>query len=251
LLFKIVLEDRLMRINVTKTFLVLFALLICASIHAQIKGTMIDSRDGQVYKTVEIANRTWMAQNLNYESTDSLFYKKFIQPISMLNQFGVLIPDSYCYGDVLINCEKYGRLYHYDAAMKVCPLGWHLPDTSEYNSLLLHLQQAAGNDKYKLYQSLLPGGSSGFDLLYAGFRWPLFSRGQETRSSYSALGMQTYLLVSDTTQITRKTKSIYQSRYNTALSLFVNLRKKGYLKIRFIEENSFYLSSVRCTKDKE
>jgi len=234
-----------------KTFLFSFILLICVSIHAQTKGTMIDPRDGQVYKTVEIGNQTWMAQNLNYESTDSIFYKKFIQPISMLNQFGICTPDSYCYGGVQINCEKYGRLYHYEAAMKACPVGWHLPDTSEYSLLFAYLLQASGNDKYKLYQSLLPGGSSGFDLLYAGFRWPLFSRGQETRSSYSALGMQTYLLVSDTTQITRKTKSIYQSRYNTALSLFVNLRKKGYLKIRFIEENSFYLSSVRCTKDKE
>jgi len=184
-----------------KAFLLLFTFLICASIHAQIKGTMTDPRDGQVYKTVEIGNQTWMAQNLNYESTDSIFHKKFIEPVPVLNQFNVYMPDSYCYGNVLINCEKYGRLYHYEAATKACPVGWHLPDTSEYNALLLQLNQAVGNDKYKLYQSLLPGGSSGFDLLFGGAGSSLFS---DLRGRYSSLEEKTYFLVSDTTQITKK-----------------------------------------------
>jgi len=240
-----------MYINFTKAILLLFTTLICASIHAQIKGTMTDPRDGQEYKTVEIGNQIWMAQNLNYAPTDSIFHKKFIEPVSVLSQFNVYIPDSYCYGNVEINCEKYGRLYHYESAMKACPLGWHLPDTSEYNILLYHLNRAVDNDKYKLYQSLLPGGSSGFDLLYAGYRRSLFSNAQETQLAYHALGIQAYLLVSDTTEITRKTKTTYQSQYNTALSLFFYIKKRSYTKFRFTEGNSYFLNSVRCIKDSE
>ena len=234
-----------------KEFLFSFTLLICISTYAQTKGTMTDPRDGQVYKTVEIGNQTWMAQNLNYESTDSIFYKKFIQPISMLNQFGICTPDSYCYGGVQINCEKYGRLYHYDAAMKACPVGWHLPDTLEYRSLLSYVQQTTGNDKYKLYQSLLPGGSSGFDLLYSGYRWPLFSQVKESPKAYNALGRQICLLVSDSTQITKKAKLTYQSRYNTAISLFFYIKKNSFTKFRFVEQNSYFLFSVRCIRDEE
>jgi len=237
-----------MRINVTKTFLVLFALLICASIHAQIKGTMIDSRDGQVYKTVEIANRTWMAQNLNYESTDSLFYKKFIQPISMLNQFGVLIPDSYCYGDVLINCEKYGRLYHYDAAMKVCPLGWHLPDSLESISLLSYLQKAAGNDKYQLYENLIPGGSSGFDLLCPGFGFGLFTK---LHGRYSALGLGQYLWITSANKTVETKKSVYKSRYDRSNILVFYKSRKNFVKCQIHDNNNYYLFSVRCIKNEE
>ena len=76
-------------------------------------GSVIDERDGQIYKTVTIGTQTWLAQNLNYETVNS-----------------------FCYNDTASYCDKYGRLYTWDAAMDACPSGWHLPSQTEWNTLL-------------------------------------------------------------------------------------------------------------------
>lgn len=49
---------------------------------------------------------------------------------------------SWCYGDSVNNnnCVKYGRLYDWDMAIAVCPTGWRLPDTADWN----HLAAAVG-----------------------------------------------------------------------------------------------------------
>ena len=107
-------------------------------------GSMLDERDGQIYKTVLIGKQVWMAQNLNYASD---FFM------------------SYCYNDLPSNCDKYGRLYTWATAMDsigafstngkgcgtkkygesncspiypvqgICPSGWHLPDSTEFQTL--------------------------------------------------------------------------------------------------------------------
>jgi uncharacterized protein (TIGR02145 family) len=80
---------------------------------AQITGKLTDVRDGHVYKTIQIGNQTWMAENLNF-ATDT---------------------GSICYDNQPSNCEKFGRLYTWDVAKIVCPMGWHLPSDNEWQIL--------------------------------------------------------------------------------------------------------------------
>ena len=119
------------------------------------EGFLTDSRDGQTYKTVTIGTQTWMADNLNYETENS-----------------------YCYDDDPSNCSKYGRLYTWAAAKTVCPEGWHLPDTTEWNTLFTAVggSSTAGaklksQTGWTAYYGITNEDSFGFSALPAGFRF--------------------------------------------------------------------------------
>ena len=82
------------------------------------KGTMTDTRDGKKYKTVKIGDQTWMAENLKYEVEKS-------------------------------ECQRcrYGRLYTWNDAQRICPDGWHLPDYGEWKKLLDYSSKKSSNDE--------------------------------------------------------------------------------------------------------
>ena len=78
-----------------------------------------DYRDGQLYNIVKIANRWWMAQNLNYSGEE-------------------VEDESWCYGDTAQHCDVTGRLYTWAAAQVACPEGWYLPNDTEWQTMLVY-----------------------------------------------------------------------------------------------------------------
>ncbi len=83
------------------------------------KNTLTDYRDNTTYSTVTIGNQIWMARNLNYDN--GIGYKCGYGE-NRSNQGG--------------SCARYGKLYTWDFAKTACPRGWHLPDSSEWMTLI-------------------------------------------------------------------------------------------------------------------
>jgi uncharacterized protein (TIGR02145 family) len=90
-----------------------------------------DSRDGQVYNTVQIGEQCWMAENLNVGT----MINGSINP----SNNGVI--EKYCYDDDPANCDEYGGLYQWDEMMEysttpcspgICPIGWYIPRIEDF-----------------------------------------------------------------------------------------------------------------------
>lgn len=114
-----------------------------------------DPRDGQRYRTVRLAGRTWMAENLRFQT-----------------------PNAACYADDPANCAEHGRLYPWQDALTACPEGWHLPSTSEWKDLAMNEggyqlnvktpPDIVGNPSQAL-AALSLGGNTGFDATASGY----------------------------------------------------------------------------------
>ena len=103
-------------------------------------GTLTDDRDGNVYKTIMIDGKEWMAENLRYADSNTTTNMK---------------GNSWCWEDNPANCRIGGRLYSWFAAVDfnqewgggasdliqdqhqgICPHGWHIPSRYEWRSIL-------------------------------------------------------------------------------------------------------------------
>jgi uncharacterized protein (TIGR02145 family) len=113
-------------------------------------GTLTDTRDGQVYKTVQIGSQVWMAENLNYRQTTG-----------KIDTIGI------CYDREVDSCAKYGRLYRWTEVMAgalssktvpsgvqgICPQGWHVPSDTEWVLLQAAADPSGAMDAIKLKSS--------------------------------------------------------------------------------------------------
>lgn len=97
--------------------------------------------DGNVYATVKIGTKWWMAENLKvsrYNNGDSITYISQGRPDS---DWSSLKTGGYCYFD-----EKFGFLYNYytiSDSRKIAPDGWHIPSDTEWKELETALGMSA------------------------------------------------------------------------------------------------------------
>jgi len=203
---------------------------------AAASGNFTDSRDNKTYKTINIGNQTWMAQNLNY------------------------VGDGYiglCYGDRPReqirnpeNCDKYGRLYDWSEAMGldrdyngkkfgsnvekeqgVCPNGWHLPSVAEWNELMA----AVGGDnvagkKLRAKSGWNNDGNGADDYGFAALPGGLYSGGK-----FSGIGTFGYW---------------WSATENNAYRAHTTNMDINRDRLRWDNDNkASNLGSVRCVKD--
>lgn len=218
-------------------------------------GSMTDARDGQVYKTVKIGDKTWMAENLNYDY-----------------QVGdsVSIYGSVCLTDSLGNCDSsYGRYYTWPAAMDsagifsdggkgcgfselcnpkgtirgVCPEGWHLPDTTEWNALFSELNcvEDGQNNCGPLLKSSRDWVSRGGGYDYYDFT-VLPSNIADWRQDY------TKEWFFESVRTARNNAQIWLSNESEKDAAMV-AEFTIYKFVRFSKTQKKYGASVRCVKD--
>jgi uncharacterized protein (TIGR02145 family) len=128
--------------DVTKDKAVFDGKNIIFRVKANLIHKFTDSRDGKTYKTFDIGNQTWMAENLNYSASSV----------------------SYCYENKQSNCDKYGRLYDWQTAQNVCPSGWRLPMKSDFETILTNVGGSGNN----AYNALLKCGNTDFSAMLGG-----------------------------------------------------------------------------------
>lgn len=102
------------------------------------RGTFTDERDGQVYKYTTIGNQIWMAENLKYDAEYSVCLDSAKDD-----------RDSWHVVWISDFCDNFGRFYSLQKdggysedrdgnfIKNICPTGWHLPSTEEWDELAL------------------------------------------------------------------------------------------------------------------
>ena len=104
-------------------------------------GEIIDDRDDQPYKTVKIGNQEWMAENLNFwperKKCDSLEFGYSVTWDRAMDSAGV-------YSENGKGCGFYVKCTPVYPVRGLCPAGWHLPTSAEWDTLFYFVGDSVG-----------------------------------------------------------------------------------------------------------
>lgn len=236
--------------------LFLFILLLFA-------GCGVKDYEGNSYKTVKIGNQVWMAENLK-ASTEK---------------------GSWCYNNVPENCEKYGRLYTWVAAMAfpdscynskcesfekhphqgICPNGFHIPTNEEFNKLYDYvgrekaavelMSRKGANNKIDSDDDILDEKETGFNLLLGGLTFNekemSDSIGNSSEGHFVGLWSSDNEGVIETTfvwlaKVARGEEEKLKERFDLANVQIVNDLSMQVIQGKLFKKGGSYL---RCIKD--
>jgi uncharacterized protein (TIGR02145 family) len=199
-------------------------------------GTPTVLYSGKTYNTVQIGTQCWLKENLDVGvMIDSLEDPTNNDTI-----------EKYCYHNDPNNCVTYGGLYQWDETMQysttsgtqgICPSGWHLPTTSEFQTL----KTEVGGDGNALKAVGQGGGTneSGFSALLAGFRGSFgyyYSTSGIYADYFCSLGVYTKFWSS-------AAETIPTNAYHLSLGSLI----PGSIQLTTADKG--YGFSVRCVKD--
>jgi uncharacterized protein (TIGR02145 family) len=144
----------------------------------------------------------------------------------------VNVSPSFCYDDAEPNCHRYGRMYTWESAQRVCqslPGGWRLPTDAEWRQLATRYGGVSSDSADKgrgAFTALMSGGSAGFNAVLGGNR----SAGQ-----YARLEAHGFYWTA--------------SANDPASAPFYNFGKNGGALHRQSEGEKEMAISVRCIRD--
>ena len=146
-------------------------------------GENITDSDGNSYKTIYIGKQQWMGENLK---TSKYSDGTYITYADGNDQWKNNTTGAYCfYNNNDFNITKYGYLYNWysvsstsNGNKKICPIGWHIPNDSEWTLLTDYLggvsvsaTKLKSSDPNDWTESSKGTNESNFNAVSSGMRW--------------------------------------------------------------------------------
>jgi uncharacterized protein (TIGR02145 family) len=140
--------------------LILAFIITLSFLNAKCQNEIVTDIEENEYKTIQIGNQIWMAENLRVTNTAN--------GDKLTNVFDPNGNDK--------NVGEFGKLYRLESALKTCPKGWHVPTEQDWEVLIRYLggkNNAGGKIKSvgtKMWHSpnTEATNESGFNALPAG-----------------------------------------------------------------------------------
>ena len=191
--------------------------------------------DGNTYKTISLGSQTWMAENLKVTRLNDGTPIRLIDDGSRWVEYRE--PLYGMYDNEASNVSMYGKYYNFFAIKtnKLCPAGWRVPSTDEWDTLIeflgkdeagIKLKETGTHNWIKHFPIQLATNESGFTALPGG---TIDAEGQSAGMGYSSF-------FATSNRVDAYTVYNYGITYNSS-----NFNKS--------RTGKYYGVSVRCVKD--
>ncbi len=209
---------------------------------------LVSDIDGNQYKTIEIGNQTWMAENLKtsrYRNGDD------IPEVKSSAQWSSLSSGAFCWYEndsARYDCP-HGLLYNWIVVIDprgVCPSGWKIPSDEDWKIL----ERSLGMPESEVNQTGLRGetGSFGGKLKSTSMNWQSPNLGANNESGFS--GIPSGARYPDGSFLAIKKGANYwsstESAANSAFDRILDAEYSGILRLKGIKAHGL---SVRCLKE--
>ncbi len=209
----------------------------------QCGDTLVDTRDGKSYATVQIGTQCWMAESLNIGT--------MINGNSNQTDNGVI--EKFCYNNDTANCATYGGLYQWNEIMNygttegaqgICPTGWHIPTDAEWKTMEMYLgmsQAQADSTEWR-------GTDEGGKLKEAGTaHWISPNTGATNSSGFTGLPGGYNYPGGQFSDITHHVD--FWTSTETGTNAWYRKLNYGYATVGRNNNNENYGFSLRCVRD--